>query len=330
MNDPTREVEGNDQAASAPPAGELVGPWRILTRLGSGGMGDVFLAERADGHYRQTVALKRMRGQVSPQTRARFVVERQALSRLEHPNIARLIDGGEDAHGQPYLVMEYVEGLGVDQILVHAPVDQVLGLFAQLCDAVAYAHRRLVLHRDIKPSNVLVTRDRQLKLLDFGIAKLLQDNDPDDQTLHGQRAYTPAYASPEQISGQTVGVASDVYSLGILLFQLLTGMAPQRRDASSDPNAGRTAAPSVAALENFSLEPAQRRQLSHALRGELDAIVLKATHPDPEQRYASVEALAEDLRRRNRFLPLQARAPTLSYRSRLFLRRNRVALVTAA
>ena len=330
MNDTT--ILTPAQPDPSAPGGERVGAWRILRRLGEGGMGEVHLAERADGHFEQIAALKRVQGHLSEESRSRFLIERQLLSRLQHPNIAHLIDGGEDSNGQPFLVMEYVEGKPIDQFLARADLDTTLHLFLQLCDAVAYAHRHLVLHRDIKPSNVLVTPDGQIKLLDFGIAKLLRDQS-DDITRHAENIYTPSYASPEQVAGETVGAGSDVYSLGVLLYRLLTGVDPNPRRA---PNAASTSAttrvstpPSDAVLDNANWEAAQRRQRSRQLHGDLDAVVTHALRADPSQRYASVDAFAEDLRRYQRHLPVAAVRPTAGYRLRRFLRRNALP-VTAA
>ncbi|MCB1561382.1 MAG: protein kinase [Xanthomonadales bacterium] len=311
--------------ASGGSGGERIGAWRILRRLGVGGMGEVYLAERADGHFEQTAALKRVQGHLSEESRSRFLTERQLLSRLQHPNIAHLIDGGEDRNGQPYLVMEYVEGAPIDQHLARADLNHTLHLFLQLCDAVAYAHRQLVLHRDIKPSNVLVTPDGQIKLLDFGIAKLLREHG-DERTRHAENIYTPSYASPEQVAGEAMGAGSDVYSLGVLLYRLLTGLDPDPRRAAGSASTSATTRvstpPSDAVLDNANWEAAQRRQRSRQLHGDLDAIVDRALRADPSERYASVEALANDLQRYRQHLPVTAVAPSLGYRLRRFLRRN--------
>jgi len=323
MNDTTIVTPGLGDPSDQ--GGERIGAWRILRRLGEGGMGEVYLAGRADGHFEQTAALKRVQQNLSAESRSRFLTERQLLSRLQHPNIAHLIDGGEDRDGRPYLVMEYVEGKPIDQFLARADIRTILRLFLQLCDAVAYAHRHLVLHRDIKPSNVLVTPDGQIKLLDFGIAKLLHEHS-DEQTRHSENIYTPSYASPEQVAGETMGAGSDVYSLGVLLYRLLTGVDPRPRRT---PDAGNTALttrvstlPSDAVMENANWEPAQRRQRAHELHGDLDAIVTHALRADPLERYASVEALANDIRRYQQHLPVSAVSPSVGYRLRRFLRRN--------
>ncbi|MEZ5485260.1 MAG: protein kinase [Lysobacteraceae bacterium] len=313
------------------PGGERIGAWRILRRLGVGGMGEVYLAERADGHFEQTAALKRMQGHLSEESRSRFLIERQVLSRLQHPNIAHLIDGGEDRNGQPFLVMEYVEGKPIDDQLARSDLNDTLRLYLQLCDAVAYAHRHLVLHRDIKPSNVLVTPDGQIKLLDFGIAKLLRKQG-NEVTRHAENIYTPSYASPEQVAGENVGAGSDVYSLGVLLYRLLTGVDPDPRRASAQPSATTRVStpPSDAVMDNANWEPTQRRKRSQELHGDLDAIIARALRADPTERYSSVEALASDIRRYQQHLPVTAVAPSPGYRLRRFLRRNALPVSAAA
>ena len=320
MSDITEVAPGSSESHH-----ERVGAWRILRRLGEGGMGEVYLAERADGHFEQTAALKRVQGHLSDESRSRFLTERQLLSRLQHPNIAHLIDGGEDGNGRPFLVMEYVEGQPVDRYLARASLDDTLRLFLQLCDAVAYAHRHLVLHRDIKPSNVLVTPDGQIKLLDFGIAKLLREHG-DEPTRHAENIYTPSYASPEQVAGEAMGAGSDVYSLGVLLYRLLSGVDPHPRRAAESASSSATTRvstpPSEAVMDNINWEATQRRHRSRQLHGDLDAIIIRALRADPSDRYASVEALASDIRRYQQHLPVSAVAPTPGYRLRRFLRRN--------
>ena len=289
-------------------AGSLVGPYRIERPLGHGGMGTVFLATREGGDFTQRVAIKLVRGgEVLVQ---RFRQERQILAGLDHPNIARLVDGGTTADGLPYLVMEYVDGTPIDAFARDLPLTEKLRLFLELCDAVQYAHRSLVIHRDIKPANVLVTPDGTPKLLDFGIAKLALETGP---AATPTRLMTPEYASPEQLLGQPVTTATDVYSLGVLLFELLTGTKPF------------DAATRVAVTEAPRASTRQR-----ALRGDLDTILGCALEVDPSRRYGSVERLADDVRRHLSGHPVLARRPTFGYRAAKFVRRNVLVLAAAA
>ncbi|MEA2238846.1 MAG: eukaryotic-like serine/threonine-protein kinase [Thermoanaerobaculia bacterium] len=291
-----------------------IGPYRVVRQLGSGGMGTVLLAAREDDEFEQRVAIKLVRrGSGSDALLQRFRQERQILAALEHPNIARLLDGGTTSGGVPYLVMEYVEGTQIDDYCrEHAlSIEARLRLFLQLCDAVQYAHRSLVIHRDIKPANVLVTADGVPKLLDFGIAKLTSEGSSDTRT----GPMTPDYASPEQLSGKLVTTATDVYSLGLLLFELLTGaraFAGRQRTGETEP----PRASSVSGLR--------------ALRGDLDRILLVALDPDPARRYASVEKLADDVQRHLNGHPVAARGASLTYRTTKFVRRNKLFVAAAA
>ena len=337
-------------SASTPPA--HIGPYRILETLGSGGMGSVYLAERDDEHYRQQVAIKVMRhGLDNPEILRRLRQERQILAHLDHPNIAGLLDGGNTPEGLPYFVMERVEGEPIHHYCDRKvlTIRQRLELFLQVCSAVQYAHRTLVVHRDLKPSNILVTAGGMPKLLDFGIAKLLDPELADDQftpTLPGMRLLTPQYASPEQIQGRPLGTASDVYSLGVVLYELLTGHRPHHSDRRAElermvcdvepplPSeailaraAGRAeVTPAIASVKRGSTPERLRRRLE----GDLDTVVLKALHKEPARRYASVGHLADDLRRHLDGLPVGARRDTLAYRGRKFIARNRAAVATAA
>jgi tetratricopeptide (TPR) repeat protein len=293
----------------------LIGPYRVVRPLARGGMGAVFLAARDDAQFEQRAAIKLMRrGAGGEAMLARFRQERQILAGLEHPNIARLIDGGTTSGGVPYLVMEYVEGTPIDVYCREheLTVEARLRLFLQLCDAVQYAHRSLIIHRDIKPANVLVTTDGIPKLLDFGIAKLTTGELPQEGTV--TRLMTPDYASPEQLLGRPVTTATDVYSLGLLLFELLTGQRPfagvERAAASEPPRASSVAG-------------------QRALRGDLDRILLVALDPDPLRRYGSVQQLADDVRRHLDGHPVLARGPSLAYHATKFVRRNRVAVAVA-
>ena len=290
-------------------AGSQIGPYRIVEPLGQGGMGTVFLATREGGDFTQRVALKLVRG--GEALVQRFRQERQILAGLDHPNIARLVDGGTTPDGLPYLVMEYVEGTPIDVFARELPLAGKLRLFLELCDAVQYAHRTLVIHRDIKPANVLVTADGTPKLLDFGIAKLaLPETGP---AATPTRLMTPEYASPEQLLGLQVTTATDVYSLGVLLFELLTSVKPF-------DGATRTAT-----------TEAPRASAHHrALRGDLDTILGCALEVDPSRRYGSVERLADDVRRHLSGHPVLARRPTFGYRAAKFVRRNVLVLALGA
>jgi eukaryotic-like serine/threonine-protein kinase len=301
------------------PPEPMIGPYRILSALGEGGMGAVYKAVRSDD-FRKTVAIKVLNIDArSEADQRRFRQERQILAELEHPNIARLIDGGANAQGLPYIVMEYVEGRRIDKYCIKnkLPVAERLRLFRKVCDAVQYAHQKLIVHRDIKPGNILVTAGGEPKLLDFGIAKLLASGAASDdapKTITGLQRMTPDYASPEQVRGGPVSVATDVYGLGTVLFELLTRQRPHR-------------------LKNYDMAEileevcvAEVRRPSDTggdeLRGDLDTIVMKAMQKEPARRYNSVEQLSEDIRRHLEGYPVRARPDTLRYRTRKFLRRN--------
>ncbi|MFL6262201.1 MAG: tetratricopeptide repeat protein [Thermoanaerobaculia bacterium] len=334
--------------ALAPPSavGQRLGPYLVERKLGEGGMGVVYLAARADGELRQQVAIKVFGyGAERSDLLQRFRAERQILASLDHPNIARFLDGGTTPEGLPYLVMEYVDGLPIDRYCnqngqdVEARVD----LFRQVCAAVQTAHQSLVVHRDIKPSNILVTADGVPHLLDFGIAKLLSGTplpSAPETTLAGRRLMTPQYASPEQVEGKPITTASDVYSLGVLLYLLLTGRLPYRIDADSRMGEVEQAVleqqperPSTAISHTAPTAPAdavQSRRLARRLAGDLDNIVLMALRKEPQRRYASVELLSEDLRRYREGMPVRARPATLGYRTGKFVRRHRLGVGLAA
>jgi tRNA A-37 threonylcarbamoyl transferase component Bud32 len=317
--------------------GCLVGPYRLLREIGRGGMGVVYLAERADGQYQQRVAVKLLGHSLDADERhRRFLAERQILASLEHPSIARLLDGGVTENGQPYLVMAYVPGRPItDYCREHGlGLRERLRLFATVCDAVQYAHRKLVVHRDLKPSNILVTDHGQVKLLDFGIAKLLdagaaEHADAADLaapvTRTGLHLLTPEYATPEQVSGAPVSTASDVYQLGLLLYELLSGHRAYDFETRSLTEIARVVSeeepvpPSRAVGEGSVIRPKQ-------LRDELDAIVMTALRKEPARRYASAGFLADDIRRYLDGLPVTAHADSLGYRLRTFSRRHRAAV----
>jgi tetratricopeptide (TPR) repeat protein len=303
-----------------------IGPYRIVGEAGHGGMGTVYQAER-DEPYHQRVALKLIRGGLALDDHLvrRFVEERQILASLEHPRIARLLDGGITPEGLPWFALEYVEGTSIERYAeIHRlSVEARIELFLAVCDAVQYAHGNLVVHRDLKPSNILVTTDGQVKLLDFGIAKLVLAGQP-SETRTGPRLMTPEYASPEQIRGEATSVASDVYSLGVLLYQLLTGRLPYRLASRSPLEVER------ALLEQEPERPSTRvadARAGRRLRGDLDTILLTAIRKDPARRYPSVEQLATDLRRHLTGLPVSARPDRLGYRAGKFVRRHRLGVM---
>ncbi|MFC5578949.1 protein kinase [Lysobacter niabensis] len=328
-------------------SGTVVGPYRLDRLLGEGGMGQVWLASRADGLYQRRVALKLLRpGLTDTNLRIRFTRERQILARLAHPHIARLLDAGVTAEGLPYLALEYVDGEPITDYCraLDTPIAQRLHMFQQVGDAVSHAHANLIVHRDLKPSNILVTPAGEVRLLDFGIAKLLDGEAPVvEQTRTGVRAFTLHYAAPEQIRGEPVTTMTDVYSLGVVLYELLTDRKPYKLKRDSD------AAWEDAILFDDPLKPSQTvlrriendtthdhgrlmdlRRRARVLSGDLDNIVLKALAKQPEQRYPSVEALALDLRRCEEGRPVLARPQGVGYRVRKYFMRHRWALATAS
>ena len=331
--------------------GDRVGPYEILSELGTGGMGVVFLARRADGAFDQTVALKLIkRGMDSEAILKRFVNERQILATLEHPNIAHLIDGGTTDNGLPFFVMEYVEGESIiDYAKLHnLSLSHRLDLFREVCSAVSFAHQNLVVHRDLKPSNILITKDGKVKLLDFGIAKLLKTDD-DLQTATQTFVFTPEYASPEQVRGEQLTTATDIYSLGVILYELLAGTRPYRTDGRNigeiikvvcetepaapsrswrDETKERNTAAVVGSTKDS--RPITRSVAASQLRGDLDDIILKALRKEPQRRYSSVEQFSEDIRRHTVGLPVTAVRDTWGYRASKFARRNRIAVAAAA
>ena len=312
--------------------GHRVGPFRILEQIGRGGMGAVYRGERADDHFRQQVAIKVVRGGLADDfSIQRFKAERQILANLDHPNIARLLDGGATGDGQPYVVMEYVQGRPIDAYAdAHRlPLRERLGLFRTVCSAVAYAHQRLVVHRDIKPANILVTEQGDVKLLDFGIAKILdgaESGQTGDATVTMVRLMTPEYASPEQIRGEPVTTATDVYSLGVVLYGLLTGRRPYPASSRTPHEIAQAVLETEPAKPSAAADPKTRRRLE----GDLDNIVLKALRKEPERRYASVEQFSEDIRRHLEGLPVAARPDTVRYRSSKFVRRHKIQVIAAA
>jgi serine/threonine-protein kinase len=351
------DAEGylDEVAAARPPraslAGQVLGAYTLRDPIGQGGMGSVWLAERTDGRYRGTAAVKLLNPSlVDREGEGRFRREGSILARLRHPHIAQLIDAGVSPAGQPYLVLEHVDGQRIDLYCdEHAmAVEARVRLFLDVLGAVAHAHANLVVHRDLKPSNVMVGADGRVKLLDFGIAKLVEP-DPAEAaafTATGAHLMTPLYAAPEQLTGDGVTTATDVYALGALFYLLLTGRHPSGSDASSPAELVRAIvdAEALRPSEIVVLErpgqqtPAQAaghrsatpRRLAAALRGDLDNVVAKALKKLPSERYPSAEAMADDLRRHLEHRPVRARADSLSYRSRKFVARNRIAMAAAA
>lgn len=337
-----------------PMVGRQLGAYKLVRRVGQGGMAAVFLAVRADDEYRKQVAVKLVQpGLDSRDLLNRFRNERQTLAGLDHPNIVRLLDGGSTPEGLPFLVMDYVEGSPIDEYCDQhkLTVDDRLHLFGKVCEAVRYAHQKLVIHRDLKPSNILVARDGTPKLLDFGIAKVLNPVSPGQRLLvtqTGTRCMTPAYASPEQMRGKSVTPATDIYSLGVVLYELMTGHRPYRltqhtpaemehaiceqepetpstvisrveTDTSSDGRPITTTPESVSQTREGQPDKLRRR-----LRGDLDNIVLKALQKEPQRRYESLEAFSQDIGRHLQHLPVKARPSTLLYRASKFVQRHRV------
>ncbi len=306
------------------PHPDAVGPYRILWELGRGGAGVVFLAERSDDEFHRPVALKVLRYAAWDHASAEFLTrERRALAPLRHTNIAALVDWGTSDDGTPWMAREFIDGKPIDEYCRErgAGLREILSLFEQVCEAVQYAHRHLIVHRDLKPANILVTESGSVKLLDFGVARLL---DAVAATATAERRFTPAYASPEQIKGQPVTAASDVYSLGLLLYELLAGKLPYSAETLEEVVRrleDRTPAPPSTA-------PGLTRELRRGIRGDLDSVVLHALERDPERRYLSVEQLLADLSRCRSGYPVLARRSRPAYRAWRFLRRN--ALPSAA
>src|SRR5215831_16103800 len=320
--------------------------YRIARLIGEGGMCEVYLAE--DPELKRKVALKLIKGHATKDILRRFQSERQILANLKHANIAQLYEAGATADGLPFFAMEYVEGDPIDKFVADCglTLNEGLKLFATVCSAISYAHQNLIIHRDIKPGNILVTKNGEPKLLDFGIAKLLQDESEPDATASMFRALTPQYASPEQIKGEPITTASDIYSLGTLLYELVTGQRPYRLK-------GNTAAEITKAIcEQDPTKPSnvrndaesgrrgdtEKKQISasprlrvspSALRGDLDNIILKALRKEPSRRYASVEQFSEDIRRHLEGLPVTAHKDSFAYRTTKFIKRNKIAVAAA-
>lgn len=346
----------DDDAVSS---GQRIGPYRTVSELGHGGMGAVYLAERIDGKFSQRVALKLLKREMNTASlRRRFEMEREILSRLEHPNIARLLDAGTTEDHIPFIAMEYVDGLPIDAYCskVHADLNDRLVLFKKVCSAVDFAHRNLIVHRDLKPSNILVTADGVPKLLDFGISKIVSNEFQDTATVTRLGVMTPSYASPEQLRSESVTTASDVYSLGVILYELLSGHRPFEDKeknikeifqavldtdpplpsalAGTVPRVDEGRSPREIDASAETLPMAARQTLpqnvaiqSQYIRGDLDNIVLKALKKEPERRYPSPQSLADDIERHINGMPVTARPDTFSYRASKFVARNRFSVL---
>ena len=335
LRDPVRDA-AQAIAVDSSSEGRRVGPYEICEHIGDGGMGRVYLAQRADQVYRQQVAIKFMRADFGddPEMQLRFRMERQILANLSHPYVARLLDGGVTEDGLPWLALEYVQGLPIDDYCRRnrLSLQDRLQLFVRVCSALEYAHRNLVIHRDIKPANVLVTAEGDPKLLDFGIAKLLaSDFSTAVHTRAGMRLITPEYASPEQVRGEPVTTATDIHAMGALLFELLTGNRPFQFQTDSPLEIARTicekapTAPSAAAAR----DPQHAAVEARRLKGDLDTIVLMAMRKEPERRYASVAQLAGDVQAYLNGYPLLASGDTWRYRTAVFARRHKAAVAGA-
>lgn len=303
--------------------GTRLGNWIVVKPIGEGGMGTVYLAERADGAYEAQAALKLVRGGIpSPQLDERFKTERQILAGLSHPGVAQLLDGGNTPDGTPYLVMEYIDGAPITRWCEEQDLDveSRLRLFLKVCDAVGYAHSQLVAHRDLKPSNILVTKDGEPKLLDFGIAKLMDSFAESEEGLTQSYAVmTPAYASPEQVTGERANAAADTYSLGVLLYEMLSGRLPiNTKGLTPAQLITRVTQEVPAVLSSVVEDHSQRKQLA----GDLDAIVSRALRKEPEGRYASVQAMADDVKLHLEGRPIRTRSDDWRYRTGKTIRRN--------
>jgi len=351
-------IENDEVDRDAALTGQQIGSYKIIRELGRGGMGAVYLAARADESFDKQVALKLIkRGMDSDAIIKRFVMERQILANLDHPNIARLIDGGTTEDGLPYFVLEYVEGTTITRYCDQHKLNtsERLKLFREVCAAVQFAHQNLIVHRDLKPSNIIVTEDGSPKLLDFGIAKLLSEAPSGEATATIGRVLTPEYASPEELRGLSVTTSGDVYSLGVVLYELLSGRRPFNFENRSSEDVARivTASPlikpsvllnridvegqtdgservsrtaeAISQTRDGSVEKLRRR-----LAGDLDNILLQALRKEPERRYASVQEFSEDLRRHLEGLPVNASPDTLSYRARKFTQRHKAGVLAAA
>ena len=338
-----------DELSDLPPASGKVYNYKLLRKIGRGGMGNVYLAERDDDMYKSRVAVKILRrGMDSKDILERFHTERQILARLNHPNITHLLDGGITSDGRPYFVMEYVQGKPITEYCDEKklPVNERIELFNQICDALAFAHQNLVIHRDLKPRNILVTDQGNVKLLDFGIAKIVDNESSQNLTLSdsNERLMTPEYASPEQVRGATVNTASDVYQLGLVLYKLLSGKTPFDFENKSLLETERlilTQIPQKPSSYLASLTLSEMEEISHKrktnpnklirkLKGDLDLIILTAIQKEPEQRFTSVLEFRRDIERYKRRLPVRSRGNRFGYKTIKYIQRNKLFLAIAA
>src|SRR5687767_5152243 len=308
-------------------SGDRVGPYRLIRELGAGGAATVWLAERVDGSLHRQVALKLPRvAWLDRGLAQRLNRERDILASLEHPSIARLYDAGLDAAGRPFLALEYVEGIALDHYVAQQPlsVPERFALFVRIASAVAFAHAHLIVHRDLKPSNILVKDKGDIRLLDFGIARLLQPENMHDLQLTraGARALTPQYAAPEQFTGQPITVATDVYSLGVLLYSLLSARSPYQLEHDSFAQLE----DAIVNRDPVPLTKNMKREVARPLRGDVEAIVAKAMSKLPHDRYETVNALIEDIERHRQNMPVRAQPPQFWYRLRKFVVRNKASV----
>lgn len=326
----------SDAATETSFVNQKIGVYEILSELGGGGMGTVYLGRRADGKFEQKAAIKLLRREFNnDKFRRHFEREKEIQARLNHPNIARLIDAGTTADGIPFLVMEYVEGAPVDKYCraKNLSLKERLKLFNRICEAVAAAHRSLIVHRDLKPSNILIDEAGEPKLLDFGISKILDaENSDETQTATLLGAMTPEYASPEQIKGDPITTATDIYSLGVILFKILAGDYPYDFKNKTNGKLLREITDSEPALvsEAAAKSDYEEKIPASKLKGDLDNIICKSLRKNPAERYPSVEQFAADLWRYIDGLPVQARPATFAYRTNKFIRRHRISVIAAA
>jgi serine/threonine protein kinase len=343
ITDFSKDFGENTQDSAPLPAGQRIGIYEISRELGIGGMGAVYLAERTDGKFAQKVALKMLKREFNVEKiRRNFRREREILSKLKHPFITHLLDAGTTDEGVPYLVMEYVEGVPIDKFCAreNLSIKDRLKLFNKVCEAVSFAHQNLIIHRDLKPSNIIVTPKGEPKLLDFGISKLLDADEAAENTsvtLLG--AMTPEYASPEQIKGETVSTATDIYSLGVVLYKMLTGNLPYKFNGKSNGDVLKAItdeepiSPSSFVLCPSQFDNDEKQRIkdeglrAKSLKGDLDNIILKSLRKEPERRYKTVEQFSADIWRHLDGLPVFARRATVSYRAAKFFRRNKIAVI---
>lgn len=345
LEEPLTVSESQSDAFKDPNIGRQIGNYLIDGEAGVGGMGIVYAGTRNDDEFKQKVAIKILKhGLTTEYLLKRFQIERQTLANLQHENIARLLDGGRTDDGLPYLVMEFIDGVPITEYCnrKNLNIKERLKLFQKVCSAVQHAHQNLIIHRDIKPGNILVTEDGTPKLLDFGIAKLLDEDFADSTenlTRTGMWHLTPEYSSPEQINGEKITTASDIYSLGVLLYEVLTGDQPYRITSSSPSVINKIITEENVLKPSDKVRQTETREqniqfinpekLSHQLKGDLDNIVLKAMHKDPERRYHSVEQFSEDINRYLLGYPVLAQKDTAGYRISKFIQRHKVGFVSS-